>query len=127
MGCSSKDEVEFPQDPNVLNFVRGGPITLNGKSIAPGAIIKFHAKEGANPSQPIVGTYNNDEGYFTVITTKDGVKFAGAPAGSYKMTIESPKRAPNSVPAKYGKPETSDLTVEVKEGANTYPEFKLTP
>lgn len=127
VGCGSS-EIDIPEDPNVLNPVMGGAIKLNGKSIPSGAIITFHPTSGGDASQKISGTYNADEGYFTVMTLKGQEKLGGAPEGVYTMTIQPPRNKPGSVPAKYGNPATSGLTVEVKAGQNTnVPESNLTP
>ena len=125
VGCGSSEPM-YDEDPNVLNSVMGSGITLDGKSIPSGAIVTLHPKE-AKPGEQISGVYNGEERYFTVMTVRDGEKLGGAPEGNYTMTIQPPRNKPASVPAKYGNPATSGLSVEVKAGANSIPETKLTP
>ena len=44
--------------------------------------------------------------------------FDGVPPGDYVVTVTAP--APNKVPDRYARPETSDLKVTVKKGANEF-------
>ena len=122
VGCSGAEE----EAENVLNGVRG-VITMNGKPLPDGAIVTLHPKEGGDSGQKIFGTYVSDENHFAIRTVKDDENFSGAPEGEYTVTVQSPKNKPGAIPAKYGKPETSGLTVEVKKGFNAVPEMKLTP
>lgn len=125
-GCGSSEEL-VEEDHKVLNFVRGGAITLNGKDIPSGAVVTLHPKAGATAGQPITGKYNADESYFTVITVKDGEQFAGAPEGAYTMTLQPPRNKPAAIPKKYQTPATSDLLVEVKSGSNMLAPIQLQP
>lgn len=74
-----------------------GTVTVNGKPLPDGKLV-LHA-DGAKPVE---------------LSIKDG-KYAGdkVPPGTRIVTIEGV-----GVPAKYGSPETSGLTVEIKAGAN---------
>ncbi|MDB5340037.1 MAG: hypothetical protein JWN70_5656 [Planctomycetaceae bacterium] len=122
VGCGGAEE----EAENVLNGVRG-VITINGKPAPDGTIVTLIPKEGGDSGQQIFGTYISDENNFAIRTVKDGENFSGAPEGEYAITIQSPKNKPTAIPAKYGKPETSGLTVEVKKGFNAVPEIKLAP
>jgi hypothetical protein len=122
-GCGSADAL-VEENQNLLNPVKGA-ITLNGKDIPTGAIVTFHAKDGGPTAPKISGTYSADESYFSVSTLKDGTSFGGAPEGVYTVTIHPPRKKPGSIPAKYGSPATSGLTVEIKQGMNNLPEIKL--
>lgn len=122
VGCGGSDE----DTENVLNGVRG-VISINGKPAPDGAVVTLHPKEGGESGQQIIGSYISDENHFSIRTVKDGENFSGAPEGEYIVTVQSPKNKPTAIPAKYGKPETSGLTVEVKKGFNAVPEFKLAP
>lgn len=121
-GCGGGDK----QEENVLNTVRGA-IKFKGKDIPTASIVSFHPKDGSSTGQVISGTYSSEDSYFSVETVKDGETFVGAPVGEYIVTVESPKRNPGAIPAKYAKPATSGLTVEIKQGMNNLKEITLQP
>lgn len=124
IGCGSAVEVE--ENPNILNPVTG-VISLNGKAIPTGSVVSFHSKDGGATAPKIFGTYSAEENYFSVMTVKDGENFGGAPEGTYVVTVQPPRNKPSAIPAKFGNPTTSGLTVEIKPGMNSIPEMKLVP
>lgn len=89
---------------------------------APGALLVLHPVGGSWDAERPVATVSSD-GTFEVTTyvTKDG-----APAGEYIVTAQwylsadkdAPGPWPNVIPAKYARPESSDLRVRVAEGPN---------
>lgn len=125
VGCGSFSDSEN-KDADTLNYVRGSTVMVDGKEIPEGVIVAFHPKTGAVAGEQIVGQYTADENYYTVTTIKGTEKKSGAPEGTYTVTFHAPKNKPGAIPAKYGNPATSDVTVEVKAGTNIYPELKLT-
>jgi hypothetical protein len=97
-------------------FPVSGSVTEAGKALTKGNVT-FHPvdKAGYLPAGTI-----DEQGKYT-LTTRGAV---GAPAGKYKVVVSvqvpSNPKDPYSVPkslihAKYGKPETTDLVVEVKD------------
>ncbi len=126
LGCGG-DSGSVNEDADTLNYVRGSIVTVDGKEIPQGAIVTFHPKSGPVAGQQIIGEYAADENYYTVTTTTGTEKKAGAPVGEYTVTIQPPRNKPGTIPAKYGNPATSDITVEVKTGTNIYPDLKLAP
>ena len=120
-GGAAEEDTEY-----VLNGV-GGAVTINGKPAPDGTIVTLHPKDGGGSGQQIFGTYISDENRYTIRTVKDGENYSGVAEGEYAITVESPKTKPNAIPPKYGKPETSGLTFEVKKGLNQVPEIKVTP
>ncbi len=122
VGCAVEDDgAEYR-----LNVV-GGDIKINGKPPAEGTIVTLHPKDGGPSDQQIYGVYDADLGRYGIMTVKDGETLAGAPEGEYIVTVQSPKNKPGAIPAKYGNPKTSGLTMEVKPGANAAPEITLAP
>lgn len=107
-GCSSSDGLK-PVNGTVT--VPGDPAVLAGSTV-----------EVALESDPTVrasGTIEPD-GRFTLDSLKDGRVRRGAPEGTYKARIilgdDDPalqKKAAKVVPARYGRFETSGLTVRV--------------
>ncbi|MFO0799453.1 MAG: hypothetical protein U0804_18445 [Gemmataceae bacterium] len=107
-GCSSPDGLQ-PVTGTVT--VPGGPAVLAGSTV-----------EVALESDPTVrasGTIEPD-GRFTLDSLKDGSVRRGAPEGTYKARIilgdDDPalqQKAAKAVPARYGRFETSGLTVRV--------------
>ena len=80
--------------------------------------------EGGSSSS--VGEIKAD-GSFTLYTNKPG---DGVPPGDYKVyfprrRIDSEREAPQSIAAKFEKPETSNLEVKVEPKSNRF-EFKVT-
>ena len=78
---------------------------------------------------PIATGNTNDKGEFTLRTVDPG---DGAVIGTHKVALgraeEGPPKAGSAaIPAKYGSPETTDLTAEVKAGQTNEFTFELTP
>lgn len=110
-------------------FPAKGTITFKGQPIS-GALVALH------PKTPVAGTPNpranvDKDGAFNVSTY---VTADGAPEGDYTLTVLWYKpvkkgtdvvSGPNVIPAKYANPNTSDLVVSIKEGANDLPAIAL--
>lgn len=114
-GCGHKD-VMVPVHPV------SGKVLFDGKP-AEGAVVTLNPKgEGALKSAAPKGTVKPDGSYkISVYTDGDG-----APVGDYVATVQWFKMVgegagPNVIPAKYSKPDTSPLTLTVKEGPNELP------
>jgi hypothetical protein len=86
-----------------------GTVTLDGQPLETGRII-LHQKDGQ----------------FFGAKLKDGkFKLDHVPVGKYVVTIERKIEGADSLPRKYSSEDKSELTVEVKKGANTL-DFALT-
>jgi hypothetical protein len=105
-GCGAKPVAVFPVS---------GKVAVAGKPVA-SALVVFHP-EGAPADAPRPRATTGPDGTFTV-TFADGR--TGAPAGTYRVTVEqwlasarSDEGPSNRLPAKYAKPESSGLTATV--------------
>ncbi len=116
-GCSGKLEKE-----RVAVYPVEGAVTFKGQPM-PGAFIVFHPKT-PQPNAPAPRAEISKDGALKVSTYDGG---DGAPEGEYVVTIEWRKlvkqgpdlvAGPNVVPAKYGRPETSDIVRRVAAGPN---------
>ncbi len=117
-GCSDKNEVPLIK---VAGYVKLGAAPL------PQGIVEFHpdAAKGNKSAAKAIGMIKSDGSYNLMTDGKDG-----APSGWYKISI-SPQGMPDAsqmtagaklptppaIAGKYTKPESSTLTMEVKEGA----------
>jgi hypothetical protein len=112
-------------------YKAAGKITFNNQPVD-GAFLVLHPK-GAPPSTdvPKPTALVKADGTFEPTTFNSA---DGAPAGDYVVTIEWRKLVntggewapgPNLLPAKYSKPETSDLVVHVAEGSNELPPLTI--
>jgi hypothetical protein len=95
-----------------------GTLVFDGKPLA-GAQITLIPEEPEVPGTVRPTATTDDDGAFELGTY---AKADGAPAGTYKVVAmrypivgskESPSAGPNNLPAKYSRPETSDLKVEI--------------
>ena len=106
-----------------------GQVFLDDKPAA-NAIITFHPV-GATTGAVHPTGHVDEQGTFRLTTFVDG---DGAPAGDYQVTVVSfspvdvpghPRKVVNSVPDKYSKVETSNLTATVNRSSGTLEPFKL--
>jgi hypothetical protein len=116
-----------------LNPVQG-KVLLNGQPLA-GALVTLHRKEGADVSTMPSTGLSKDDGTFTIMT---GDK-AGAPAGSYIVTIicsevvkpkegvisTAPPETLDRLKGAYADRAKSTITVDVKKGPNQLEPFDL--
>ena len=113
VGCGPGAKI-VPPDPDELPFVQCR-VELAGEEIA-GAQIALHSD--AKPDLKIASTYDSDIETYRFITTTDGKKRGGVPAGEYKVTVKAGPKAKTPIPAKYADAKTSGLTVTIVEGKN---------
>jgi hypothetical protein len=96
--------------------------------IAPEATLRLHPSGGASGG-PAITAVADAEGKFQVFTFQPEGKMLGAPAGQYKVTVswvgvtqgftqEKLDSLKELVAAKYQKPQTTPLTIEVVAGEN---------
>jgi len=123
-GCSSK-----PADNRTQVFPADVKITYKGFPAA-GAFVVFHPKT-PRPDVPAPRAEVNKHGVVTVSTYDGG---DGAPEGEYTVTIEWRKlvkkgqdlvQGPNVIPAKYSRPNTSDINFTVTAAGPNKLEVKL--
>ena len=109
------------------------PVTgqvFHGDKPAAGANVVFQLKEGPQqPGAPIPSAIVQEDGSFTIRTHPHG---EGAPPGDYKVLItwyppnsREVENPVNKLPQRYGSPETTPLTIVVKEGANELEPFRI--
>lgn len=115
-GCTSGDA---PQTAPVK-----GTVTLLGKPLANVGVTFFPATKG-----PIATGNTNAKGEFTLMTVKPG---DGAPLGPNLVAIGKaeegpPKAGAVTIPDRYGRPSTSELTADVKPGQTNEFTFDLKP
>jgi hypothetical protein len=107
-----------------------GKLIYKGQPVSDAEIAFFPiASDAPNSVRPKAKT--NSGGQFSVWTYARG---DGAPAGSYKVTVVRHQIAtskgtlvakPNDLPARYANKSTTNLEVEIHEGANELPEWHL--
>lgn len=116
-----------PPKPWEKVFPAKGVVKFKGKPLG-GAMITLVPQNSEFPDSVRPSATSKDEGSFELGThSRDD----GAPAGTYKATVmhfpvvgpkDNPSPGRNDLPAKYARPETTDLTVEVSEsGADLKP------
>jgi hypothetical protein len=117
-GCGAKPVAVFPVS---------GKVVVAGKPVA-SALVVFHPL-GASADAPRPRATTGPDGSFTV-TFEEGR--AGAPAGTYRVTVEqwlasarADEGPSNRLPAKYAKPESSGLTATVGEKPTELEPFVL--
>lgn len=116
-------------DPNRLPvFPASGHLSIQGQ-VPTGAFVVLHPKNGAatDPKGDVVcpRAVVKQDGSFA-LGSYDATD--GAPAGEYAMTVEwrrivkspdgSPVLGPNVVSPKYGKPESSPVSIRIAERSN---------
>lgn len=108
-----------------------GQVLYKGQPIKDCRVI-FYPKDNPNDmDRP--EDYTDEQGFFEVTARRNE---KGAAAGTYTVVLiwrdrnpdpnaETSWTGPNKLPEKFGKPSTSDLQVEVKEGKNDLPPFRI--
>jgi tetratricopeptide (TPR) repeat protein len=117
-------------------FPARGQITFAGKPMS-GAMIVLHPAGGKDPDFPRPRAVVGDDGSFVLGTYASD---DGAPPGEYQVAVQwfrkarrdknaevegGGQTAHNVLPARYGRPETSGLTVHIQEGENQLPALQL--
>jgi hypothetical protein len=100
-----------------------GTVTMHGKPLANVGVTLFP------PKGPIASGNTNERGEFTLSTSSPG---DGAPIGLNKVTIGAaeegpPKPGAARIPDRYGRPDSSGLTAEIKRGEKNVFTFELQP
>ena len=114
-------------------YPASGQVLLNGKPVAGVKVVLVSQDDKDDPLLRPTGN-TDDEGRFVLSTY---AKDDGAPAGSYTATIVTPLPEPkpgqkrpaeptSKVPVRYGKPETSGLTIVVEPKDNEISPLNLT-
>lgn len=107
-----------------------GIVNLDGKPVG-GASITLVPQDKAVPDSVRPTATSSWDGTFELGTYGTG---DGAPAGIYKAVVvrfpvigppSSPAPGPNDLPAKYARPDTTDLSVQIKEGETDLPPLEL--
>ncbi len=107
-----------------------GVVTHKGKPVKD-AEIRFFPVDGKFPESVRPWAKSNENGEFVVSTYN---RDDGAPAGAYKVTVvhhdivvsgELMSAKPNDLPKKYATQTSTDLIVDVAQGATTLPSFDL--
>jgi len=107
-----------------------GSITYQGQPIV-GAFLALPPKAGAAGDVPTATAVVRPDGKFAVTTYDTG---DGVPEGDYVVTVQWRKATksggefvpgPNLLPAKYTRPESSDVVVHVASGTNELPPIVL--
>jgi tetratricopeptide (TPR) repeat protein len=120
----------FGNSDKVRVYPAQGTVELDGQPLA-GAAIFLQPLEGTNPKVPRPRATTQEDGTFELGTYHDD---DGAPPGEYKVTVQLFSRQDarhggqtlNFLPARYARPETTDLTLQIHEGENKLPVLKLT-
>jgi hypothetical protein len=117
--------------PRVATHPAKGSISYQGQPIA-GAFLALHPKASAQPNVPTSTAIVQNDGSFTVTTYESG---DGLPEGDYIVTAQWRKvvksggefvPGPDLLPARYSRPETSDVVIRVASGSNALPPIALT-
>ncbi len=116
LGCSRGDA---PQTAPVE-----GIVTLAGKPLSNVGVTFLPTGSG-----PIAAGNTNEKGQFALRTVKPG---DGAVIGTHKVVLGAAEEGPPrggaaAIPNRYGSPETTDLTAEVKSGQTNVFTFDLKP
>lgn len=116
--------------PRVETYPARGVVTYQGQP-AGGAFIALHPKGGAQDNAPTPTAIVRSDGTYELTTYDAG---DGLPTGEYVVTLQWRKATrsgneflpgPNLLPAKYSRPETSDIVVRVATGQNQLPPIAL--
>jgi hypothetical protein len=114
-GCSASDA---PKTAPV-----SGTVTMQGKPLAGAGVTFFPTGKG-----PMATGNTNENGEFTLMTNRPG---DGAPVGGHRVAIgnaeEGRRKSGPNIPERYGKPDSSGLTAEVKAGQKNVFAFDLKP
>ena len=113
VGCGRSDG---PQTAPVK-----GTLTMAGKPLANVSVTFLPTQRG-----PIATGNTNENGEFILTTVRPG---DGAPIGSHKVALgaaEEGQKRP-AIPDRYGRPDTTDLTAEVKAGQTNVFTFEVKP
>jgi hypothetical protein len=122
-GCSGKSE-------RLAVHPVEGQVHYQGKPLAH-ALIALHPAHPADPSFPHAQATTDQSGKFHISTYE---AHDGAPVGEYSITVVcyslvgSPgnyQPGPNVLPAKYSRPETSQLSVQIKANSNVLDVIRL--
>ena len=114
--------------PAVVNpptFPVSGKVYLNQKPLAR-ALVVFHPVQPPADKAYRCYAHTDADGSFRMSTF---APHDGAPAGRYKVTIQLQDEDNGSVriPLRFGKPDTSGITVDVKAEPTTLAPFHLRP
>src|SRR5262245_21222176 len=123
-GCSHSSP------PRAATHPASGSITYQGQPIS-GAFLALHPKTSVAPEVPTATATVKPDGTFAVSTydANDGL-----PEGDYVVTVQWRKAVksggdylpgPNLLPAKYSRPESSDVVVHIAAGQNDLPHIAL--
>jgi len=116
--------------PRVTPNPTNGSITYQGHPIG-GAFLALHPKAGSPSDVPTATAVVQSDGTFAATTYDAG---DGVPEGDYVVTVQWRKATksggdfvpgPNLLPAKYSRPESSDVVVHVASGINELPPILL--
>ena len=116
--------------PRVATHQAKGSVTYQGQPVA-GAFVALHPKNQSQPGAPTPTATVQTDGTFALTTYDAG---DGVPEGDYVVTLQWRKTVksgsdyvlgPNLLPAKYARPETSDLVVRIAAGQTEIPTIAL--
>jgi hypothetical protein len=116
--------------PRVITHQAKGRVTYAGQPAA-GAFVVLHPKNQPESLAPTPTATVQPDGTFALTTYDAG---DGVPEGDYVVTVQWRKTVksgsdyvlgPNLLPAKYGRPETSDIVVHVAAGQSELPPIAL--
>ena len=101
-----------------------GTVTMAGKPLSRVGVTFLPTGTG-----PIASGNTDEKGQFSLRTVKPG---DGAVIGSHKVVLGAAEEGPPrggaaSIPNRYGRPDTTDLTAEVKAGQTNVFTFDLKP
>jgi hypothetical protein len=114
VGCGAEPSSNVATIPNEYPFVQC-TIKAAGKDVE-AAVVGLHSKGGTSPK--IVGHYDAESGAYRFGTVEGKTEKPGVPEGNYVVTVAPGRGSKVSIPGKYAKPQSSDLTLEVKKGDN---------
>jgi hypothetical protein len=124
VGCSEAKPQRVAVHP------ASGTLTFKGQP-APGAFVTLHPRTPVGEDVPAPRANVEKDGTFKLTTF---VGNDGAPEGEYTVTVRWYKliqkgsdvsQGPDVIPAKYTRPESSNLTVRIAAGQNSLPPIKL--
>jgi hypothetical protein len=125
-GCGSSQNTD-----RLPVFPASGKLVYDGGPLA-GAYVVLHPKRAADGrAAPRPHAQAAADGSFALTSYESN---DGAPAGDYTLTVElrslvnrggDVTAGPNTLPAKYGRAETSPVTVQIAEQTNDLPEIHI--